>query len=288
MCRGPFDFMNSTSASLGFDMWLDSERNYDGVSVYYSLNGTDFHEIDGWSGYSAGWVHVNYDLGSLCGQPQVWIMYCFSSDATTNGEGAYIDNVGLTKVVAAPPDSTPPTTTAIGADSRWHRTPVTVTLMASDNPGGSGVAATWYSLDAGPWTAGAQVYLSVEGIHTISYYSVDNANNTETAKTCTVKIDMTPPTPKAYAASMHRYTWGTLRYKISDIRGATVNVTVKVKNSRGRVLATKTFYGQPTNTIRGARYYTSAPKGTYWFYVSARDAAGNAGTRTAVNRLVVK
>jgi hypothetical protein len=87
---------------------------------------------------------------------------------------------------------------------------------------------------------------------------------------------------------MHRYTWGTLRYKISDIRGATVNVTVKVKNSRGRVLATKTFYGQPTNTIRGARYYTSAPKGTYWFYVSARDAAGNAGTRTAVNRLVVK
>ena len=54
------------------------------------------------------------------------------------------------------------------------------------------------------------------------------------------------------------------------------------------MLARKTYDGEPTNTLLIASYRTSQPAGTYWFYVSARDAAGNVGTRTAVGKLVVK
>jgi hypothetical protein len=288
MYRGPFNLTNSTSASLGFDLWLGSEYNYDWMSIYYSLNGTNFYEINGWSGQSNGWERKTNDVSSLCGQPQVWIAFGFSSDATTEGEGAYVDNVNLSETLAAPPDTTPPATTAFGADSLWHGSPVSVTLSASDNPGGSGVAATKYSLDGGPWTTGTQVLVSSEGVNTLSYYSVDNAGNTESTKACTIKVDMTPPTPTAYAASMHRHSWGNLRCSVSDITRAGVNVTCQIRNSHGRLLAPATHRGQPANTMLTFHVYSNDPKGTYWFYVSARDAAGNPGTRTAVARLVVK
>ena len=39
---------------------------------------------------------------------------------------------------AVPTDTTPPTTTAHGYDAAWHKSAVTVTLSALDNPGGSG------------------------------------------------------------------------------------------------------------------------------------------------------
>ena len=102
MYRGPFNLTNATSASLGFDTWFDSEYNYDWVSIYYSLNGTIFHEINGWSGVSSGWERKVSDVSNLCGQPQVWIAFAFYSDANHAYEGAYVDNVNLSATVSLP------------------------------------------------------------------------------------------------------------------------------------------------------------------------------------------
>ncbi len=61
------------------------------------------------------------------------------------------------------------------------------------------MAYTEYSLDGGTtWTQGTSVTIpapadhSNDGLHTILYYSVDNAGNTEKAESCSVKIDTTP------------------------------------------------------------------------------------------------
>ncbi|MDB5085699.1 MAG: hypothetical protein JWN30_2585 [Bacilli bacterium] len=87
-------------------------------------------------------------------------------------------------------DKTPPITTD-NAPSSWVNQDVTVNLTASD--GGSGVAATYYTVDGGQQQSGTVVSLTTEGVHTLTYWSVDNAGNIETQHTATVKIDKTAP-----------------------------------------------------------------------------------------------
>ena len=101
--------------------------------------------------------------------------------------------------MVASPDTTAPTTTD-DAPADWQNDPVTVHLTATDNAGGWGVAHTYYKLDgAGTFSEGAQVDVlapldhSNDGAHTIKYYSVDKAGNTEGTETCTVMIDTTDP-----------------------------------------------------------------------------------------------
>ena len=100
-------------------------------------------------------------------------------------------------------DATPPTTTATGADADWHIAPVTITLTAIDNAGGSGMsggeARTEYRLDSGDWTTGTSVTVAApadhsgDGEHLLLYRSTDAAGNVEDAESCTVRIDtMTP------------------------------------------------------------------------------------------------
>ena len=85
------------------------------------------------------------------------------------------------------------------ADGFWHRTSVTVHLVASDAT--SGVARSEYRLDAdSTWHAGTSVAVaapadhSADGVHTVSYRSLDLAGNVEPAKSCQVRIDTTAPT----------------------------------------------------------------------------------------------
>jgi hypothetical protein len=98
-------------------------------------------------------------------------------------------------------DNVPPVTTASAVNAggsdysfdTWTNQSVTVTLNATD--AGTGVASTSYTVDDG----GTQSYagpfaISTEGTHTVTFFSVDHASNTEATKSITVKIDLTDPT----------------------------------------------------------------------------------------------
>jgi hypothetical protein len=75
------------------------------------------------------------------------------------------------------------------------------TLTAEDNPGGSGVASTFYRIYNSTYDADWLEYsvpfhltgLS-DGEYSIDYYSTDNIENTEPTNTATVILDNTPPT----------------------------------------------------------------------------------------------
>jgi lysophospholipase L1-like esterase len=114
-------------------------------------------------------------------------------------EAEYVDPARGTVVAsdAIVLDTTPPMTTLAGADDHWHRTPVVLTLTASDGPAGSGVSATSTRLDGGPWIDGGQVTISTDGIHSLDYRSVDNVGNIEAARSVQVKVDASPPTTVA-------------------------------------------------------------------------------------------
>ncbi len=81
-----------------------------------------------------------------------------------------------------------PVTTAT-APQGTATTDATVTFAATDNQGGSGVAATYYTVDGGAQQTGNSVTLTTSGTHTVSYWSKDWAGNTEQAHAVTVSID---------------------------------------------------------------------------------------------------
>jgi hypothetical protein len=129
----------------------------------------------------------------------------------TVGEGRHqvlswsVDNAGNLETVGAPlvldVDKTAPTTSVINPispASGWFVTSgVPVAFDAED--GGSGVAATWYSIDGGeahrygePFTAELST-----GAHTITYWSVDLAGNVEAHESTNilpVNVDTDAPT----------------------------------------------------------------------------------------------
>lgn len=103
-------------------------------------------------------------------------------------------------------DTTPPTSTAAVNPTPnaggWNNTPVTVTITATDDPGGSGVQKICYELtrdgtvvDEGEVGGDmVQVQIETQGIYTLEFWAVDNAGNPETPhNTLQIKIDRTPP-----------------------------------------------------------------------------------------------
>ncbi|HSF37478.1 MAG TPA: DUF1349 domain-containing protein, partial [Nocardioides sp.] len=89
-----------------------------------------------------------------------------------------------------PADTTAPVTTAgqvVVEDG------VQVTLTATDETDGSGVASTEYRIDEGEWTDyTAPFTLTEPGEHTVRFRSTDVAGNEETVKSVTVTVDGPP------------------------------------------------------------------------------------------------
>ncbi len=178
-------------------------------------------------------------------------------------------------------DSTPPTTTASvsgkAGNSGWYTGPATVTLSASDNAGGSGVAATYYSIDGGATqTYGSAFTISVNGTHTVSFYSVDRAGNQETSHSLTVKVDQTPPTTtESLSGTMGTNGW----YK----RGSPVVLTLTATDNQDGSGVASTSY-----TVNGgaAKAYTAPvtfPDGVYTVSYGSTDVAGNVETPQTVS-----
>ena len=104
-------------------------------------------------------------------------------------------------VAASVYDVIAPTTTAaqspVATATGWSNSAVTVRLSAVDDPGGSGVAKTSYTVDGGAtqtYSSTTPPIISGAGTHTVTYWSTDKAGNVEASKSLTIKIETTAPT----------------------------------------------------------------------------------------------
>ncbi len=102
---GPFSLEDATAAELTWKLWLDTEPEYDNLWWGVSTDGEQF-VATGASGDSQGWIDWTFDLndvpdiGTVLGQPQVWVALIFVSDADINvAEGCYVDDVVLSRNV---------------------------------------------------------------------------------------------------------------------------------------------------------------------------------------------
>ncbi|MGC9308756.1 MAG: OmpL47-type beta-barrel domain-containing protein, partial [Thermoplasmatota archaeon] len=77
-------------------------------------------------------------------------------------------------------------------DNGWHRGRISVSIQAQD--GTSGVESIWYTVDGGSMTMYTEsVALTEDGMHTVSYNSIDSAGNEETVQSAFFKIDGEAP-----------------------------------------------------------------------------------------------
>ena len=91
-------------------------------------------------------------------------------------------------------DTQEPVTNLVGVyDGGIYNTNKTIVLSARDN-GDSGLNSTYYKINNGSWTVyNGSFVLSAEGNYSVSYYSVDLANNSEEPLLVSFEIDKTAP-----------------------------------------------------------------------------------------------
>jgi len=180
-----------------------------------------------------------------------------------------------------PVDTTAPTS-AIKCDGAsctggWYRPTMQVSLSATDNAGGSGVAAIRYTTDGSTPTTTSTVYsapFSLPSTKTVKFAAWDNAGNAETAKSQVVQIDAVAPTAtikcNGAACSASPY-------------GATAQVSLSGADTGGSGLASVryTLDGSdptPTSTVYSAPFAVTS---TTTVKYRAFDNAGNAGTTSS-------
>jgi hypothetical protein len=180
-----------------------------------------------------------------------------------------------------------PSTTVSGAGG-WHDGAVSLVFKAADDPGGTGVAYTQYSLDGGAtWAKGRSLTLPAPGDHSadgasvVWYRSADKAGNLEQKRSCTVRIDTQPPVPAVTPpAAVTKGGRATLRFRVADPRpgSPTVTVTLRFRNAHGRLIKKVVARRRRAGAPLTYSFTCLLARGSYRVTVSAVDAAGNPGS----------
>ncbi len=208
---------------------------------------------------------------------------------TLTNEGAYLieyygqDAAGNRSSVSsaqARVDAIPPATAYLiegdQGENGWFTSPLSVTLVPSDN--GSGVAATHYQINNGPWQNGTQFQLTADGYYTLLFYSVDAAANVETAFPVQVKIDSAAPSAPT-AVTTTPAAWSRVnRFSVqwanpTDLSGI---VGVYYRLNREPTGDSDGTFSPMTNRLDGL---TAPSEGIHRLYLWLRDSAGNADYR---------
>jgi hypothetical protein len=120
--------------------------------------------------------------------------------STTNGQQLDLASwAGGTNQLWSLQNVPPVTTCTLSGPNIWNwwwQGAVTVILYGTDTIQDP-VIGTYYTVDGGSQQTYSGPFKLSDGIHTITYWSVDAAGNTETANSQTIKVDGTPPVTTA-------------------------------------------------------------------------------------------
>jgi hypothetical protein len=291
-----------TTSSTGWDL----EVMAPGVNIYSTAMGGGYGYITGTSASSPHAAGVAALLITSGLTNNVTLRHRLRDSAIDLGTAGWdpqygngLINASLAINFTEPPDQSTPTTTinlsgTMGQDN-WYVSNITLTITATDG-GGSGVAGTEYSLNAGAtWNAyTAPVLLTTEGRELLLLArSWDNAGNLEgPPDQVWYNMDKTPPTviesvdptiiPRQKSGTMVpvNYT-GTADDALSGIDGYSRNTTLTdeygvYSQDLGMALSgtvSVEAWCQPND--QNGRNYT--------FVFTARDHAGNQASAQAVS-----
>jgi hypothetical protein len=194
----------------------------------------------------------------------------------------------------APPVTMATVSGPVGSNG-WFKGAVRVTLTAAD--GGGPIAATRYAIDGGADVLySAPFAVSGDGIHSVSYFSIDGAGNSEMPKALSLKIDGTAPAASASASpsSLWPANGRTVPVVVSgamsdatsglDPSSALFSVTDEQGDVQpsGRVSVSSTGRYSFTVPLVASRKGQDADGRAYTVVVRVQDKAGNMGQVTTV------
>jgi HYR domain len=257
--------------------------SFDDARTHFDLSRSGVYTVN------ARITFVVYDSGAVINDCNIEFgsqsLVSIGDKATLGRQELGIVSNSLQFTVLAP-GGTPPTTTVVASSppnaAGWNSTNVGLTFTATD-VGGPGVDHITVTV-AGPQPdtltlpgSTGVVDITTEGISTVTYSAVDSANNAETPRSVTVRIDKTPPvvTPPA-----------SVSVTATESGGA--------RGSASPTLAAFLAAGSATDNLDPAPVRLTAqvggvnadnnflfPIGTTTVTFRFQDQAGNIGTATA-------
>jgi len=232
---------------------------------------------------------------TVSGQQQSYIYY-FTED--------YAGNFSTEPYIWVSIDETAPTTTATPSGDLQggsYYSKVSITLSAADT-GGSGLAATYYTLDGGAQItyAGSAVVVSAVGNHSLKYWSVDGAGNVEgqhtlaftiapdTATTMTSPVESStlagPSVTFKWAAAagangyfLHLGSTGTGSDNLlnsAEYSAATTSVTINGLPTNGEKIYARVFTDYNGNHVFRDYVFTAAQQATLTSPAESSTVAG--------------
>jgi hypothetical protein len=195
-------FTTAWDIEAGTSIYIEISADWDGTEPMQDATWVAYWSEDGAS--DQDWISSNdlveddrFIINEFLGET---IYLRFRLETTGEGKGVsdgfwcIHDKTLIFKAGEIPPDQDlePPVTNAY-----FDCDTAKVTLVAIDYPldkTNCGVKATYYKIDGGSETMYTSPFTIPEGTHTVSFYSVDNCDNKENAKTKTYTVDTTPPT----------------------------------------------------------------------------------------------
>ena len=163
------------------------------VELYYRLGTSgSFLQYTTTSNPSGHWTTspITFDT-TAAGGDGTYQFYTRATDTFGNMESAP-GTYDATTIVDTVAPSTIKSIAGTAGSNGWYLSSVTVTLVSSDST--SGIGATRYRIDSGSWQDYTTSFgYATEGSHTIEYYSADNAGNSESHWTDSMKIDSGQP-----------------------------------------------------------------------------------------------
>lgn len=182
------DLAGNTAATTMSGLNLDVTRPSLSGSPIASPNENDWYHDD----VSVAWTCVDEVSGIHAGCPAPSVVIGEGrglSASETVGDNA--GNVTTSNSAPVNIDRTAPSTTA-SAPTGWSNTDVVVSLQGFDAL--SGIGSTSHRLDGGAVVYGTSVPITSEGVHTLTFRSVDRAGNAEVPTTIVVQVDKSGPT----------------------------------------------------------------------------------------------